>query len=235
MRWLLLDDDVGLAGIVRILLTRQGHQLFVASDTLQADRYLKEHRIDLILLDVNLPGESGIEWLRRQNMPLGGAVSFRPSVSLFIQSELTLDIVAGWNAGVQYIIDKVLVSRPAMWNDRIEEVTLHLNGQHRFGSITSSYGGSLADWWNPASDHALWRIPPVQREALLERSLRVVLGERVDPRWFVGTRGQLRPETPSVSDSIRFGNVLLEQTGCMLGGEVCRTLLSYLNRVRSDT
>ncbi len=87
MPWLLVDDDPQMAVIVRVLLRRAGHQLVVALDAAAASRQLAEARPELILLDVNLPGTGGLEWLRQQTS--------RPPVALFVQSNLAVDIAAG--------------------------------------------------------------------------------------------------------------------------------------------
>jgi len=63
-RLLLVDDDPSLAAIVRVLARRAGHSVAWAADAASATAELRRERPDLVLLDINLPGVSGPQWLR---------------------------------------------------------------------------------------------------------------------------------------------------------------------------
>lgn len=60
---LIIDDDSTVQDVAEAILKRQGHSILKALDTLQADRYLAATTIDLILLDIVLPGQGGLEYL----------------------------------------------------------------------------------------------------------------------------------------------------------------------------
>lgn len=62
---LVVDDDLQIRNDISRLLTRAKYSVFVAGDTQQADHILDQLTIDLILLDVLLPGENGIEFCNR--------------------------------------------------------------------------------------------------------------------------------------------------------------------------
>jgi DNA-binding response OmpR family regulator len=64
-RILLVDDDVGLAGMLREFLEIQGMQVDVLHDAEAALARVASDPPDLMVLDVMLPGISGIEALRR--------------------------------------------------------------------------------------------------------------------------------------------------------------------------
>ncbi|MBY0231514.1 MAG: response regulator [Gemmataceae bacterium] len=114
-RLLLVDDDPSLAAIVRILARRAGHELAWAADARSATAELARQRPDLVLLDINLPGQSGPEWLR-------GLGADRPPVALFVQSALADDIARGREAGAEAHFAKELVTDAAAWTRRLDEL-----------------------------------------------------------------------------------------------------------------
>ena len=58
---LLVDDDEQIRRSLERLLRRRGYACVIAEDATQARARLGEHAISLMLSDVNMPGESGIE------------------------------------------------------------------------------------------------------------------------------------------------------------------------------
>ncbi|NUQ01163.1 MAG: response regulator [Armatimonadetes bacterium] len=56
---LLVDDDPLLRNLVRRMLTRAGYEVLVATGGAQALALAAEHRIDLLLTDVIMPGMDG--------------------------------------------------------------------------------------------------------------------------------------------------------------------------------
>lgn len=63
MTILIVDDDVELVGLLRYALTTAGYAVVTAFDGEQALLRLREHKPDLVLLDVNLPLRDGFEVL----------------------------------------------------------------------------------------------------------------------------------------------------------------------------
>ena len=61
MKVLVVDDDRVLADLVVFTLRRAGNEAIVASDAVSAIRRWTEDKPDLIILDVNLPGTTGLE------------------------------------------------------------------------------------------------------------------------------------------------------------------------------
>ena len=61
MKVLVVDDDRVLADLVVFTLRRAGNEAIVASDAVSAIRRWTEDEPDLIILDVNLPGTTGLE------------------------------------------------------------------------------------------------------------------------------------------------------------------------------
>ena len=61
---LVVDDEPGMRNFLeKTLRTRVGH-VQGAGSAEEADEQVRRHRFDLVILDVNLPGKSGITWLR---------------------------------------------------------------------------------------------------------------------------------------------------------------------------
>ena len=62
-RILVVDDNATLAGAIRRILERSGHEIRVAPTGLEGARQYREQPADLVLLDVHMPGMDGIEVL----------------------------------------------------------------------------------------------------------------------------------------------------------------------------
>lgn len=62
---LIVEDEEKIARLLEIELTYEGYQIGMALDGIEGLRMVREQSWDLILLDVMLPGVSGIEVLRR--------------------------------------------------------------------------------------------------------------------------------------------------------------------------
>jgi len=63
-RVLVVDDDVNTVELVKLYLTRDGHRVLTAYEGHQALRFARESHPDLIVLDLMLPGISGLEICR---------------------------------------------------------------------------------------------------------------------------------------------------------------------------
>ncbi len=63
-RILVVDDDPQIRRVMRVTLTAQGYEVDDAKDGHSAFEKLRDSRFDLVLLDVNMPGLSGVETCR---------------------------------------------------------------------------------------------------------------------------------------------------------------------------
>ena len=61
---LLVDDDLRLRGLLETYLRREGFQVAVAGNGQQAEKVLQELPVDLMVLDLMLPGRSGLDICR---------------------------------------------------------------------------------------------------------------------------------------------------------------------------
>ena len=63
VRILVVDDEQPMRDVVAAGLTRAGYECATAESADQAAELLDQASFDLVLLDVNMPGKSGIEFL----------------------------------------------------------------------------------------------------------------------------------------------------------------------------
>jgi DNA-binding response OmpR family regulator len=61
---LLLEDDIQLSDTVKQFLSYSGYKIYPAYDALQAKDILYEKAIDLMLLDIKVPHQSGFDFLK---------------------------------------------------------------------------------------------------------------------------------------------------------------------------
>jgi len=64
-RILIVDDDVDLAELVKVKLTKEGHQAFVINTGQGAFEYAKQIKPNICLLDIMLPGVTGYQICRK--------------------------------------------------------------------------------------------------------------------------------------------------------------------------
>jgi two-component system phosphate regulon response regulator OmpR len=61
---LLVDDDLRLRGLLEAYLVREGFRVFAAANAQQMAKVLQQQPVDLMVLDLMLPGRSGIDICR---------------------------------------------------------------------------------------------------------------------------------------------------------------------------
>ena len=61
---LLVDDEQGMRNFLEKTLTPRVGDVRSAASAEDADALVRRHRFDLVILDISLPGKSGLEWLR---------------------------------------------------------------------------------------------------------------------------------------------------------------------------
>ncbi|MGC4251517.1 MAG: response regulator [Sphingobium sp.] len=64
---LIVDDDPGICDVVAHTLSAYGYRTLIAANAGAMDAVLAEHPVDLIILDVMMPGEDGLAACRRLN------------------------------------------------------------------------------------------------------------------------------------------------------------------------
>lgn len=99
-RVLIVDDDPALAEMLGIVLRGEGYDVTHCADGSAALAAFRDAKPDLVLLDVMLPGMSGVEVCRKLR-----AESVVPIIMLTARTD-TLDVVAGLEAGADDYVNK---------------------------------------------------------------------------------------------------------------------------------
>ena len=73
-RILMVDDDPGIRDVVCALLTRHGYEVDAAANGIEMQARLNRGPVDLVVLDIMLPGEDGLAICRRLAGPDGPAI-----------------------------------------------------------------------------------------------------------------------------------------------------------------
>ncbi|MGM0481739.1 MAG: two-component system response regulator ArcA [Pseudomonadota bacterium] len=60
-RLLIVEDEVVTRQTLTRLFQQEGYEVFDAADGLQMENIMRQERIDLVIMDVNLPGKNGLE------------------------------------------------------------------------------------------------------------------------------------------------------------------------------
>lgn len=71
---LVIDDDTRLRSLLQRFLREQGFAVSVARDAPEARMFLEQYKFDILIVDVMMPGENGIDFLkglrRENNIPV---------------------------------------------------------------------------------------------------------------------------------------------------------------------
>ena len=97
---LVVDDDARLRDLLRLFLTRHGFSVTTAADAAEARARLGAFTFDLAVIDVMMPGESGLDLTRQ----LRAATSL-PILLLTARAE-TADRIAGLSSGADDYLAK---------------------------------------------------------------------------------------------------------------------------------
>lgn len=95
------EDDPGLGGVILNRLEQEGYQCHLFYDASEMDEYSNTSVPDLLLLDIQLPGESGYSIAQRYLRAM-------PSVRIIMMSVLNKqqDVLTGYNAGAMLYLAK---------------------------------------------------------------------------------------------------------------------------------
>jgi CheY-like chemotaxis protein len=241
---LLVDDSPELGVIVAALGKRPArgvpYDTECQADVAGAWRYLQDHRPDLILLDVNLPGVSGLELCRRLR---AAPEPERFVIALFCHEALSSDIAAGLEAGVDFLMPKELVSRPAQWHRRLSEILLSPYSQRRGRSLGWGTGilprpvPHWVDGVNGALGHpSLRQVGSEVLAVILRRALAQAFAQQARfPCLLDGNEARLIADSVPFSDQpeivVGFVVALAEQMWCVLGTEASAAFRTALSEV----
>jgi two-component system OmpR family response regulator len=126
MNILVAEDEKGMAQILKRGLEEEGHTVRVAEDGPSAMLSAGQASFDLILLDVMLPGFSGVEVARKLRSERRG-----PPILMLTARDAVHDIVRGLDAGADDYLTKpfsfaVLLARIRALGRRADHFRAHL-------------------------------------------------------------------------------------------------------------
>jgi DNA-binding response OmpR family regulator len=135
MRILLVEDERGIADFVERALRAQGHAVEVAADGVEAGQRAVGSDLDLVILDVMLPGRSGLEILR----DIRTVKPALPVIMLTARAEVA-DKVAGLDAGATDYMTK-----PFSVEELLARVRAHLRAPVQAETTRLSVAGIELD------------------------------------------------------------------------------------------
>jgi DNA-binding response OmpR family regulator len=100
-RILVVDDDPSVREMLARVLTVEGYQAFPARDGNEALGIVSKQRIDLVLLDLNLPGQDGWEILSNLTVR-------QPTLPVIIVTARANQVFTALSAGVGALHEKPL-------------------------------------------------------------------------------------------------------------------------------
>ena len=147
---LMVEDDEVNRVVGKALLERRGHRVLVAATGMAAIRMARDHRVDVVLMDIRLPDIDGFEAARRIRTLYGETLqrSQPPIIALTAQVEPS-DATACEAAGIDD-----LVVKPFSPEDLCRRIEL-LPGGGTSQSVAASTGEDAGDWLDPRilADH----------------------------------------------------------------------------------
>ncbi|MDZ8029467.1 MAG: response regulator transcription factor [Nostoc sp. DedQUE11] len=118
---LLIEDEVKLARFIESELNYEGYQVSIAYDGLTALTATRELHLDLVILDLMLPGLSGLEICHRLR-----SISYEVPIILLTVKDEVRDRIAGLDAGA----DDYLV-KPFSIDELLARVRTHLRRRYQ--------------------------------------------------------------------------------------------------------
>ena len=163
---LAVDDDDRLRALLKQYLTDNGYFVSTAANTQEAEEILRVFTVDLIVLDVMMPKETGLDYATR----LRGRDKAPPILLLTARGEAD-DRIAGLEAGAEDYLAKPFTPRELVL--RMENI-LQRTHKHRAGQRSLRFGPYRFDLTSGRLIHDGMHIYLTSSEADCLR----ILGER---------------------------------------------------------
>ncbi len=128
---LVVDDDAELRELTQTYLVQQGYHVLAAEDGQEMDRILSERSVDLVILDLMLPGEDGLSIAKRLKSQAG-----LPIIMVSAQGE-DVDRIVGLEIGADDYISKPFNPRELLARIRavLRRVELAAEGTEFSGTV----------------------------------------------------------------------------------------------------
>lgn len=128
---LVVDDEAAIRDMVRMALELEGFQVSDASNAHQASNLLKNHSIDLVLLDWMMPGVSGIDFAARIKRDTDSSVG----IIMLTAKDTEDDMIRGLDVGADDYVKKPFSTKELV--SRIKAVLRRLSDSSNERNITS--------------------------------------------------------------------------------------------------
>jgi two-component system OmpR family response regulator len=145
VRILMVDDDPGIRDVVSDFLTRHGFVVEAAGDANEMERILSKGPVDLVVLDIMLPGEDGLAICRR----IAGADG--PAIIMLSAMGEETDRIVGLELGADDYLPK-----PCSPRELLARIRAVLRRRQEPRSAEGPLGAGCA--------FAGWRLDLVRRE-----------------------------------------------------------------------
>lgn len=106
---LIVDDDRDIRGLLADYLEKQGLRCTTAADGREMKSALEHHRVDLIVLDVMMPGEDGLTLCR--NLRAGNGTHANTPILMLTARGEDMDRIIGLEMGADDYLPKPFVPR----------------------------------------------------------------------------------------------------------------------------
>ena len=137
-RILIVDDDPGIRDAVSEFLGRHGYEVDTAADAKAMDQRLSRDGVDMVVLDVMMPGEDGLAICRRLSAQPGG-----PAIIMMSAMGEETDRIVGLELGADDYVPKPCNPRELL--ARIKAV-LRRRNEPRGGDQPMGAGCEFAGW-----------------------------------------------------------------------------------------
>jgi len=134
-RLVLVEDDIALSQLTQQYLTREGFEVLTVADGLQAPDRIQAWAPDLVILDIMLPGQDGLEVCRQIQRFYQGPILF-----LTARGE-SLDEILGLELGADDYLTKPVEPRVLL-----ARIKAHLRRNRRLSTSTEPQPGAALDW-----------------------------------------------------------------------------------------
>ncbi len=166
---LVVDDNPANIDIIETRLASQGYRILIARDGEEALAQVREHKPDLILLDVMMPKKDGFEVCRE--LKADRTLPFIPIILVTAKDD-TRDVIAGLDAGGDEYLTKPVdtaallarvrsILRTKTLHDEVQAQAVQLEAQAR----------ELADWNKTLESRVAQQVAEIDRMGRLKRFL----------------------------------------------------------------
>lgn len=135
---LIVDDDRGIRDLLSTFLEKHGYRTLLAENDRAMSAQLKNHKVDLVVLDIMLPGKSGLVLCQELRN-----TSKIPVIMLTAVTE-EVDRILGLEMGADDYLSKPFNPRELL--ARIKAVLRRMQGDSQSGIVMAEKVYSFADW-----------------------------------------------------------------------------------------